>query len=103
MAAFGPANAWYGVVVLFARAGVRLRAVGWRGLQGDDYMAIAVWLCFICDSVAVTVVYRYGSNLDYTEAQARKLSDCQIDRVRIGSQMQLLAWYVVHQVKPSCG
>ena len=57
-------------------------------------MAIAVWLCFICDSVAVTVVYKFGSNLDYTEAQAEQLSDCQLYRVRIGSQMQLLAWYV---------
>ncbi|EME46114.1 hypothetical protein DOTSEDRAFT_126539, partial [Dothistroma septosporum NZE10] len=89
--------AWFAVgsVVLFARVGVRLRMIGWRGLQGDDYMAVALWLCFICDRVAVTVVYRYGSNLDYTVAQARLLSECQIDKVRIGSQMPLLAWYVV--------
>lgn len=58
--------AWFAVgsVVLFTRAGVRLRTVGWRGLQGDDYMAIVVWLCLICDSVTVTVVYRFGSNVD---------------------------------------
>lgn len=89
--------AWFaiGTIVLFVRTAIRLRTVGWRKLQGDDYMAIAVWLCFMCDSVTVTIVFKYGSNVDFTEDHMQRLSQCQIDKVRIGSQMQLLAWYAI--------
>lgn len=35
---------------------------------------------------------QYGSNLDFTEEHLRRLSHCEIHKIRIGSQMQLLAW-----------
>ncbi|CAK3763670.1 hypothetical protein AC578_9605 [Lecanosticta acicola] len=87
--------AWFaiGSLVLCLRSAVRLRTVGWRRLQLDDYMAIAVWLCFLCDCVTITMVYKFGSNLDWARRDLAKLEPCQIKQIQIGSRMQLLAWY----------
>ncbi|KXS97376.1 hypothetical protein AC578_9605 [Pseudocercospora eumusae] len=86
---------WFaiGTVAISARSIVRLRTVHWSKLQGDDYLALAVWLCFLCDSVTITLIYYYGSNVDFTSEEISKMSQCQIDRIRLGSKMQLLAWY----------
>lgn len=80
-------------LVIFLRSAVRLRTVGWRRLALDDYIAVAVWLCFLCDSVTITLVYDLGSNLDWAERDLTKLEPCQIKQIETGSRMQLLAWY----------
>ncbi|KAF7193424.1 hypothetical protein HII31_05204 [Pseudocercospora fuligena] len=71
-----------GVGVILARFAVRLRTVGWRNFAGDDYM-----------SIAVTITYLEGSNVDYTAAQISRLTNDQVGRVVYGSKMQLFAWY----------
>lgn len=43
-------------LVVFLRLAFRLRKIGLKSLQGDDYLAVAVWLCFVGKSVALTMV-----------------------------------------------
>lgn len=56
-------------------------------------LAVAVWLCFVAKSTALMMVFEYGSNMDYaTVEEVVSLSSCQLDRVTLGSQMELVAW-----------
>ena len=66
-----------------------------KDFQGDDYLAIVVWACFAGKSVALTLVFLYGSNMDYDAGAVLRLSDCQVEIVVLGSQMELLAWFVM--------
>lgn len=82
-----------GVAIFTVRFIVRLRTVGLRGFQGDDYMALVVLACYTADAITVTITYLEGSNVDYTAAKLAQLDDVQIKRIVFGSRMQLLAWY----------
>ncbi|KAF2174103.1 hypothetical protein M409DRAFT_16376 [Zasmidium cellare ATCC 36951] len=86
---------WFGIgtLVVFARLVLRISRVGLSRLQGDDYLALAVWFCFVMKSIALTTVFEWGSNMDYGAAHVGELGDCQLERVRRGSGMELLAWY----------
>lgn len=81
-----------GVLVFALRFLVRLRAVGIRGLQGDDYMAIVVLCCYVVDAVTVTMCYNWGTNLDFTVERLEQMTDRQRWKIEVGSKMQLLAW-----------
>ncbi|EME43792.1 hypothetical protein DOTSEDRAFT_171646 [Dothistroma septosporum NZE10] len=85
---------WFGIgtIVTMTRLVIRLRKVGLKDFQGDDFLAMAVWMCFAGKSVALTLVFLYGSNMDYDGTAVLRLNQCQIERVVRGSQMELLAW-----------
>jgi hypothetical protein len=51
-----------GTAVILLRFIVRIRAVGVRRFEGDDYMAIVCLLCYICDAVTVDLCYRWGTS-----------------------------------------
>ncbi|KAK4499409.1 hypothetical protein PRZ48_009923 [Zasmidium cellare] len=84
-----------GVVILIIRFLVRLRTVGFRQFQGDDYMSFVVLGCYTADAVTVTLVYLEGSNVDYIGQEARlaTFNKAQINDVIYGSKMELVAWY----------
>ena len=103
-----------GVFIYFLRFLVRIRAVGIRGFQGDDYIAIAVLACtlgnitfeiclpsyteltgYTVDAITVDLCYVYGTNVDFTAERLAKMPQGDQDKVEFGSRMQLLAWYVV--------
>lgn len=46
-----------GVLILVVRLLVRLRTVGLRQFQGDEYMAFVVLGCYTADAVTVTLVH----------------------------------------------
>ena len=81
-----------GVTVLLLRSAIRLRTVGLRGFQGDDYVSILVLLCYTADAVTVDLTFRYGSNVDYTPAKLAQFDRQQMHQVIFGSRMQLFAW-----------
>lgn len=78
-----------GFLAFVARYTVRLRILSWRKLQGDDWMGIAVLLCFIGLSSVKLTVYQLGTNSDYTEKAIKELSGCQVERVELGSKLQV--------------
>ncbi|KAF2163906.1 hypothetical protein M409DRAFT_25683 [Zasmidium cellare ATCC 36951] len=84
-----------GVVILIVRFLVRLRTVGLRQFQGDDYMSFVVLGCYTADAVTVTLVYLEGSNVDYIGQEERlaTFNKAQISDVVHGSKMELVAWY----------
>ncbi|KAK3678406.1 hypothetical protein LTR78_001703 [Recurvomyces mirabilis] len=82
-----------GVTVLLLRSAIRVRTVGLRGFQGDDYVSILVLLCYTADAVTVDLTFHYGSNVDYSPAKLVGFNQQQIDQIIFGSRCQLAAWY----------
>lgn len=81
-----------GCLIMAVRFVVRIRAVGVRHFEGDDWMAIAVFFCYLCDAVTVELCYKWGTNVDYTPEQLAAFTQKQQNRIELGSRMQLLAW-----------
>ena len=81
-----------GVAIMAVRFIVRTRAVGVRGFEGDDWVAIAVLLCYTCDAVTVELCYKWGTNVDFTPEQLEAFNNKDQHKIELGSKMQLLAW-----------
>ncbi|CAI6335580.1 unnamed protein product [Periconia digitata] len=87
---------WYGVgmFILFMRFAARLRTVGIRGLELDDFFASLVAIMYTCDAATVHLVYMKGSNVEAAAFQeTRKLTNEEIHQYTVGSKLQLTAWY----------
>ncbi|RGP69462.1 hypothetical protein FSPOR_4566 [Fusarium sporotrichioides] len=83
-----------GLIILLARFFVRLRTVGWRGLQGDDAFSFLVLLFYTTDAVTVHLIYYLGTNIEAGVASLdHKLTDSEIRQYELGSKFQLVAWY----------
>ena len=82
-----------GLLIYFLRFCVRLRTVGIRHFQGDDWMSIAVLLCYTADALTVTFTYLLGSNVDWPPETLDQFNAQQIDNIILGSKLQLVAWY----------
>jgi len=82
-----------GATVLIVRFLVRLRTVGLRNFQGDDYIALLVLICYTGDALTVSYSYWLGTNSDFTPEQLAKFDDEQLRRITIGSRLELTAWY----------
>ncbi|UZP42814.1 hypothetical protein NXS19_010630 [Fusarium pseudograminearum] len=83
-----------GLIILLARFTVRLRTVGWRGLQGDDAFSFLVLLFYTTDAVTVHLIYYLGTNIEAGVASRdHKLTDSEIREYELGSKFQLVAWY----------
>jgi hypothetical protein len=76
-------------LVFCARWSVRLRTVGWRGLRGDDYFSVLAITCCSCNLAAMTVGYKFGSVLDFSDEEFAEKTACQLDRIRIGTKFQV--------------
>lgn len=82
----------FGLLLLALRFIVRLRSVGLRGFQGDDYLVYVVVVLYTVDAWTVTETYLNGSNVDYTEATLAPLADAEIKQVIFGSKTEFVAW-----------
>ncbi|KAF4548084.1 Hypothetical protein D9617_32g092040 [Elsinoe fawcettii] len=81
------------MLIIFLRFGTRIRTVGFRGFQGDDYVTIGT-LCFtIMDAATVTVAFQKGQNVDLLPSMIEKLTAADIARITWGSKVELAAWY----------
>ncbi|PLB49887.1 hypothetical protein P170DRAFT_491377 [Aspergillus steynii IBT 23096] len=81
------------VVIIFMRLGVRLRMVGGRGFQGDDYLAFLALCLLTMDGITVHFSYKRGTNLEVPDALQNKLTPHQYRSVESGSKFELAAWY----------
>lgn len=86
------------MTVLILRTIVRLRTVGVRNFQGDDYATVVVFLTYLGDAVTVTFAFKLGTNLDFTQDQLAMMTPKEIHEIGIGSRVETLAWYHVHQI-----
>ncbi|KAJ4078996.1 hypothetical protein NW769_015168 [Fusarium oxysporum] len=82
-----------GAVVMLLRFTVRLRIVGYKGFQGDDFFMIMAFIMGTICLVLVSLSYSNGTSIDLTENQINVLSDPEIDRLVYGSKLQEAAWY----------
>lgn len=82
-----------GVFVLLLRLVVRARIVGVQHYQGDDYLSLVVLACYTADAVVVKTIQHHGSNVDWTEAEMRAMTDQELGWIAYGSKLQLLCWY----------
>jgi len=82
-----------GIFIVFLRFCIRVRTVGFRGFQGDDYLTIVVFALYTMDQILVDVIYRTGTILEIPPDVANQLSDSQITRFIHGSKCELAAWY----------
>lgn len=82
-----------GAAVLVTRLAVRARTVGIRQFCGDDYISLVVLLCYIGDAVTVDLTYRFGTNVDFSQAEFIDMSTSDLQEIMTGSKLQLLAWY----------
>jgi hypothetical protein len=82
-----------GVSILLLRLAVRIRTVGSRNFDGDDYISLVVLLCYVGDAIAVDTTYHFGTNVDFTKSELEAMSPSDLNEVVVGSKLQLLAWY----------
>ncbi|KAB8234383.1 uncharacterized protein BDW43DRAFT_274032 [Aspergillus alliaceus] len=83
----------FGVLIIFVRMGVRIRTVGLRGFQGDDYFAFLAIALLTMDGVTVHLSYVLGTNLEIPHALHNQLTPEQYSSVVAGSKAELAAWY----------
>ncbi|KAF5266383.1 hypothetical protein FOXYS1_2781 [Fusarium oxysporum] len=81
-----------GAVVMLLRFTVRLRIVGYKGFQGDDFFMIIAFIMGTICLVLVSLSYSNGTSIDLTQDQINVLSDAEIDRLVYGSKLQEAAW-----------
>ncbi|KAH8893942.1 hypothetical protein GQ53DRAFT_793407 [Thozetella sp. PMI_491] len=84
----------FGCTILFLRFAVRIRTVGIRGLQGDDFFAVLVLAFYTMDAATVTIIYHTKTNVESGQLQKiRPLTDDEIAQFEFGSKEELAAWY----------
>jgi len=71
---------WYRALVLLTRFATRMKTVGFKGFQGDDYMSILVLALFTVDAATVQIIYYSGTNVEGSVLQQiRPLTATEID------------------------
>ncbi|RYP40738.1 hypothetical protein DL767_001493 [Monosporascus sp. MG133] len=87
----------FGVLITALRTYARVKAVGWKHLEADDYL---VWVAVLLYSTQSTLGYQIGNlahglaNNGMTDAQRAALSpsDPEYDMRVIGSKIQVAGW-----------
>ncbi|KAH8664126.1 hypothetical protein BX600DRAFT_512191 [Xylariales sp. PMI_506] len=83
-----------GATILLLRFAVRIKMVGIKGFQGDDFFSILVLLLYTIDAATVHVVYYHGTNVEASVLLATQtLSDEVLADYTLGSKVELVAWY----------
>ncbi|KAI6357917.1 hypothetical protein MCOR25_007527 [Pyricularia grisea] len=86
---------WYaiGIVIIALRHAVRLRTVGFRGYQGDDYLSFLATLLYTVDTTMGYLAYYAGGNISVKADQVDSLSDDDVRILEMGSKMEFATWY----------
>lgn len=83
----------FGMLLFALRLFVRLRTIGFRNFQGDDWFTFLVIAFYTVDAVVVERMYRLGTNVDFTPAQLAQYNEQEISQIVLGSKYELVAWY----------
>ncbi|KAF7557552.1 hypothetical protein G7Z17_g570 [Cylindrodendrum hubeiense] len=83
-----------GTAIIFMRFGVRLKTVGWRGFQGDDFFSALVLLFYAIDAAVVHLIYFLGTNVEAAaQMKTETLSKQDLSDFTKGSKLEMVAWY----------
>ncbi|KAI0478651.1 hypothetical protein GGR56DRAFT_332227 [Xylariaceae sp. FL0804] len=83
-----------GASLLLTRFAVRIKTVGFRGLQGDDLFALLTLAMYTMDAATVHIIYHTATNVEAVAyAENHELTQAEIDQFVYGSKEQLTAWY----------
>ncbi|KAK0387016.1 hypothetical protein NLU13_5330 [Sarocladium strictum] len=83
----------FGVVVILLRWAVRMRTVGLKGFQWDDYLSGVYLFLYSLNVAIVQITYYTGGNIDVTPMQANSISNSDRIILRYGSQLEFISWY----------
>ncbi|KAF9890556.1 hypothetical protein FE257_005687 [Aspergillus nanangensis] len=81
-----------GTVILLFRIFARLKVVGVKNWQGDDYFAIVSLLFWTAELTMLELIGQYGTNIGFTDDQRAALTADEIDRFARGSKCLLAGW-----------
>lgn len=82
-----------GVFIIVVRFLIRIRTVGIKNFQGDDYLSLVVLACYTSDAVAVKEIQFHGSNVDWSKDEMLAMTDQERRWITHGSKLQFLCWY----------
>lgn len=87
---------------MFLRYTVRVRTVGFKGFEGDDYIALLFLGFFTLNAAIVQITYYTGGNIDVTAELVEILPDRDIEILVYGSVMEFISWYTYPAVICKC-
>ncbi|KKK16274.1 hypothetical protein ARAM_003165 [Aspergillus rambellii] len=81
-----------GVVILLTRIVARIKVVGVKGWQGDDYFAIISLIFWTAALTMLELIGQHGTNIGLTDEQRAALTPEEIASVVFGSKCLLAGW-----------
>ncbi|RDW68980.1 uncharacterized protein DSM5745_08740 [Aspergillus mulundensis] len=81
-----------GVLVLLLRIFARLRVVGIKNWQGDDYFAIVALIFWTAELTMLELIGQYGTNIGLSDQERASMSPDRTARLVAGSKCLLAGW-----------
>lgn len=81
-----------GTLILFLRFFARLRAVGIKGWQGDDWFAVVVLIFWTLELCMLELIGQNGTNIGVYDEISATLTEAEIKRLEFGSKCLLMGW-----------
>ncbi|KAL4770625.1 hypothetical protein BDW60DRAFT_208999 [Aspergillus nidulans var. acristatus] len=81
-----------GVVVLLLRLFARLKVVGIRNWQGDDYFSIVALIFWTAELTMLELIGQYGTNIGLSDEERAAVTPEQTARLVAGSKCLLAGW-----------
>ncbi|KAI9927001.1 hypothetical protein ASPWEDRAFT_46459 [Aspergillus wentii DTO 134E9] len=81
-----------GVIILLLRIFARVKVVGFRNWQGDDYFAIIALLFWTAELTMLEMIGQYGTNIGLSDDQRAALTVGETLGLQIGSKCLLAGW-----------
>lgn len=82
-----------GVLWVVLRFSVRMRTVGYRGLQVDDGFAFFSIVCWTTIVLGIHITYFTGTNVDFSATEVWDLTEHQAERASYGSKLYIITLY----------
>ncbi|RDW79803.1 hypothetical protein BP6252_04441 [Coleophoma cylindrospora] len=81
-----------GTLVFLLRFFARIKVVGFRGLQWDDFFALVALTIWTIDAVIVELIGQNGSFVGLDDASAAALTDAEVAKLEFGSKVLFCGW-----------
>ncbi|BAE65559.1 unnamed protein product [Aspergillus oryzae RIB40] len=81
-----------GVIILLLRIVARVRVVGFKNWQGDDYFVFVVLAFWTAELTMLELIGQYGTNIGLDDAQRASLTPEQTEILVRGSKCLLAGW-----------
>ncbi|KAL4912889.1 hypothetical protein BDW62DRAFT_215975 [Aspergillus aurantiobrunneus] len=81
-----------GVVVILARLFARVKVVGFKNWQGDDYFTIIALLFWTGELTMLELIGQYRTNIGLSDEERAAMSPDQTARLALGSKCLMAVW-----------